>query len=50
MQAYLLRMAGDLTEAAEAYARAAERCPSTLERDHLVRQAALTRADILRST
>ena len=43
VQAYLLRMAGDLAEAADGYARAAERCPSTLERDHLVRQAALTR-------
>ena len=41
---YLLRMAGDLAEAATTYARAAERCPSTLERDHLVRQAALARA------
>ncbi|MGI3786347.1 MAG: RNA polymerase sigma factor [Janthinobacterium lividum] len=44
VQGYLLRMAGDLSEAAHAYARAAERCPSTLERDHLVRQAALARA------
>ena len=44
VQGYLLRMAGDLDEAASAYARAAERCPSTLERDHLVRQAALARA------
>ncbi|SER23616.1 RNA polymerase sigma factor, sigma-70 family [Microlunatus flavus] len=43
-RAYLLRLAGDLPEAAEAYARAAERCTSTLERDHLVRQAALARA------
>ena len=40
VQAYLLRMAGDGTAAAAAYARAAERCTSTLERDHLVRQAA----------
>ncbi|HEY0240062.1 MAG TPA: sigma-70 family RNA polymerase sigma factor [Friedmanniella sp.] len=44
VQGYLLRMAGDLPAAAQAYARAAERCPSTLERDHLVRQAALARA------
>lgn len=48
VQAYLLRMAGDLREASTAYARAAERCPSTLERDHLVRQAALARAEDLR--
>jgi RNA polymerase sigma factor (sigma-70 family) len=44
VQAYLLRMAGDLDAAADAYARAADRCPNTLERDHLVRQAARTRA------
>jgi RNA polymerase sigma factor (sigma-70 family) len=44
VQGYLLRMAGDLPEAAQAYARAAERCPSTQERDHLVRQAALALA------
>ena len=44
VQGYLLRMAGDLEEAATAYARAAERFPSTLERDHLVRQAARARA------
>jgi RNA polymerase sigma factor (sigma-70 family) len=43
VQAYLLRMAGDLRAAADAYARAADRCPSTLERDHLVRQAARAR-------
>ncbi|WP_231918364.1 RNA polymerase sigma factor [Microlunatus sagamiharensis] len=43
-RAYLLRLAGDLPAAAEAYARAAERCTSTLERDHLVRQAALAQA------
>jgi RNA polymerase sigma factor (sigma-70 family) len=43
VQAYLLRMAGDLTAAADAYARAADRCPDTLERDHLVRQAARAR-------
>jgi RNA polymerase sigma factor (sigma-70 family) len=40
VRAYLLRLAGDLEAAADAYARAADRCPSTLERDHLVRQAA----------
>ena len=44
VQAYLLRMAGDLDAAADAYARAADRCPNTLERDHLVRQAAMARA------
>ena len=43
-RAYLLRLAGDLDAAAEAYAKAADRCTSTLERDHLVRQAALARA------
>jgi RNA polymerase sigma factor (sigma-70 family) len=40
VRAYLLRMAGDFNAAADAYARAADRCPNTLERDHLVRQAA----------
>jgi RNA polymerase sigma factor (sigma-70 family) len=43
VQAYLLRMAGELESAADAYARAADRCPNTLERDHLVRQAARVR-------
>ena len=43
-RAYLLRLAGDLGPAAEAYGRAAQRCPHTLERDHLVREAARARA------
>ena len=43
-RAYLLRLAGDGPAAAAAYARAAERCASTLERDHLVRQSARLRA------
>ena len=49
VQAYLLRMAGDLDAAADAYARAADRCPSTLERDHLVRQAARRAPEVLRA-
>jgi predicted RNA polymerase sigma factor len=43
VRAYLLALDGDAGAAADLYARAAARCPSVAERDHLVRRAALLR-------
>ncbi|MFF2082450.1 RNA polymerase sigma factor [Nocardia sp. NPDC058176] len=43
VRAYLLERAGDLDQAADLYAAAAEAATSTQERDHLTRQAARVR-------
>jgi RNA polymerase sigma factor (sigma-70 family) len=47
VRAYLHELNGDLPAAAEAYADAARRATDVAERDHLVRQAARTRAAAL---
>jgi RNA polymerase sigma factor (sigma-70 family) len=47
VRAYLLELNGDLRTAAAAYADAAHRAADVAERDHLVRQAARTRAATL---
>ncbi len=44
VRGYLCELGGDLPAAAEAYAAAARRATDLIERDHLVRQAARTRA------
>jgi hypothetical protein len=44
VRGYLHELDGDLPAAATAYAEAARRATSVAERDHLVRQAARTRA------
>jgi hypothetical protein len=45
VRGYLYELGGDLPAAATAYAEAARRATNVAERDHLVRQAARTRAD-----